>query len=387
MKALGLERRDENFPQRNSSVADREGLISTDSSGLASEIRIENVRRKMRILTSLSAIGGFLFGYDTGVISGAMPPITRNFGLTKVQEEVIVSSTVLSAFISSLVGGTMSKKYGRRFSILCASCIFTVGAIQMGASWSYNSLVFGRIIVGGGIGLASLSTPIYLAEVASPSMRGTLVTINGLLICFGQFAAGMIDGILDELSPAEGWRIMLGFAAVPSIIMFIGFHFMPESPRWLVMEGRNDEALTILKSIRESDADAVDELQEIINVYSMMMENRNEDDDDDDSHHDDPFVYETDDEGLELNSATNFRMDDNDESLQIQSTTRRVLVEPSFSSQVKEMLAHPPTLRALKLGCGIMILQQLSGINTVMYYAASIYQMSGFDGEYNAYEI
>jgi SP family myo-inositol transporter-like MFS transporter 13 len=87
----------------------------------------------------------------------------------------------------------------------------------MGIAWSYNSLVLGRIIVGGGIGLASLTTPMYIAEVASPSTRGTLVTVNGLLICFGQFSAGMIDGILDEIDPDNGWRIMLGLAAVPSI--------------------------------------------------------------------------------------------------------------------------------------------------------------------------
>ena len=366
--------------RRSRGGSDREGLLSTDREPLC-ETRIENVKQRMRILTSLAAIGGFLFGYDTGVISGSMPSITRSFELSNVQQEVVVSCTVLSAFIFSLIGGTLNKKCGRRFTILSASSIFTVGAVLMGAAWSYNSLVLGRIIIGGGIGLASLSTPIYLAEVASPSMRGTLVTINGLLICFGQFSAGMIDGVFDEIDPADGWRIMLGLAAVPSIVMFVGFRHMPESPRWLVMEGRNDEALTVLKSIRESDREANEELQEIITVCALMMVNGN---DDANSNLDNPFDYGADDGGLELNSSMD-PSNSEGQILQIQSTNRTVSsssgASPSFIDQVKLMLAHTPTWRALKLGCGMMVLQQLSGINTVMYYAASIYQMSGFDGK------
>jgi MFS family permease len=342
----------------------------------------------MQILTALAAIGGFLFGYDTGVISGAMPPITRTFDLTNVQQEVVVSSTVLAAFISSLVGGTMNKKYGRKFTILSASLIFTIGAFLMGMAWSYNTLVLGRIVIGGGIGLASLSTPIYLAEVASPTMRGTLVTVNGLLICFGQFSAGMIDGIFDEISPTDGWRFMLGLAALPSLIMFLGFRYMPESPRWLVMEGRHEEALVVLQSIRESDHDANEELQEIINVCALMVgpvavDGSNHSD----ANSDDLFEDDLDDLGLELNTPTQAN-DFEELSIDPPLSDNRPIpsssssgTEPLFTDQVKEMLAHPPTLRALKLGCGIMILQQLSGINTVMYYAASIYQMSGFDGK------
>ena len=368
----------------------------------SSSIRSKNVQQRMKILTLLAAIGGFLFGYDTGVISGAMPPITRSFQLSDVQQEVVVSSTVLSAFISSLVGGSMNKKYGRRATILVAALVFTVGAVIMAVAWSYMSLVLGRIIVGGGIGLASLTTPIYIAEVASPSMRGTLVTVNGLLICFGQFSAGMIDGILDEVDPVNGWRIMLGLAAIPSVIMFAGFRFMPESPRWLVMQGRNEEAKTVLNSMRETDHAANEELEEIMHVCSLMMGDRSSESEyagnsstDGNSEHENLFDYGEEENfvgsshdvsGLELNPIPDndnademrecYQLSDSDPQHRNHHSSRS---EPSFVQQVMDMIGHAPTRRALKLGCGMMVLQQLSGINTVMYYAASIYQMSGFD--------
>lgn len=370
------------------------GLL--DASNILPDVHSENVKKRMRTLTTLAAIGGFLFGYDTGVISGAMPPIARAMNLSNVQQEVVVSSTVLAAFATSLFGGTMNKKYGRRYTILAASMVFTVGALLMGISWDYRSLVLGRIIIGGGIGLASLTTPIYIAEVAAPSMRGTLVTINGLLICFGQFSAGMVDGILDEIDPDSGWRIMLGLAAVPSIIMFIGFQHMPESPRWLVMEGRNEEARSVLLSIRESDVEAHEEFQEIVEVCSYMegpsghittehSYGRNHDNvdslnvssqgSDNNANYDEfelnPVTYDARESSLH-------EYQDVEQSQSLARSTSAVS-DLSFLAHVKEMLAHPPTRRALRLGCGIMVLQQLSGINTVMYYAASIYQMSGFD--------
>ena len=333
-----------------------------------------------------------------------MPPIARALDLTNVQQEVVVSSTVLSAFVTSLFGGTMNKKYGRKHTILIASVVFTVGAMLMGTAWDYHSLVLGRIIIGGGIGLASLTTPIYIAEVAAPTMRGTLVTINGLLICFGQFSAGMVDGILDEIDPDQGWRIMLGLAAVPSVIMFLGFRHMPESPRWLVMEGRNEEARSVLLSIRESDVEAHDEYQEIVEVCSYMEGPSGHISIEANTNRSDYMVDslnvslqgssnrgDNDDDLFEMNPVSNHSARDGHSEGALsesvpgvdQSVTRSssVISNLSFFGHVKEMLAHPPTRRALRLGCGIMVLQQLSGINTVMYYAASIYQMSGFDGK------
>ena len=160
-------------------------------------VRADKVMKDMRFLTSMAAIGGFLFGYDTGVISGAMLPLARAFTLTAEEKEVVVSSTVLAALVASLAGGSLNDKLGRRKCCLIASVIFTFGSMVLLVCWDYPSLVFGRIIVGLGIGIASLTTPIYISEMALPRMRGQLVTVNALLVTVGQFT-----GIIHR-SPAS----------------------------------------------------------------------------------------------------------------------------------------------------------------------------------------
>ena len=319
--------------------------------------RSKRVRRRMHFLTGMAAIGGFLFGYDTGVISGAMLPIQRTFALTSVQQEIVVSSTVLAAFVSSLFGGTLNRTLGRRQTILIAAAVFSLGALLLGCCWNYPTLVLGRVVVGVGIGIASLTTPMYIAEVAMPQMRGQLVTINALLVTIGQFVAGMVDGFFDRYMQENGWRCMLGLAAVPSIIMWIGFLRLPESPRWLAMQGRVDEADEVLRSIRDVDQDASDELHEI--VQSLQSRQRGS-------------LLDCDSNGVMID-------DDGSEDRPDASDSEFFDDNGGFWKRVLAMTSDPPTRRALHLGCGIMALQQLSGINTVMYYAASIYEMSGFD--------
>ena len=124
-----------------------------------------------------------------------MLPLKKAFDLTPRQEEVVVSSTVLSALIFSLVGGSINSIHGRRVAILFAASVFTLGSILLAYAWDYRTVVLGRLVVGAGIGVASLTTPIYIAEVAVPSMRGRLVTVNALLCVVGQFVAGMVDGV------------------------------------------------------------------------------------------------------------------------------------------------------------------------------------------------
>ena len=318
--------------------------------------RYKRVRRRMHFLTGMAAIGGFLFGYDTGVISGAMLPIQRAFQLTSVQQEIVVSSTVLAAFVSSLLGGTLNKVLGRRQTILIAAAVFTLGALLLGFCWSYPTLVLGRVVVGVGIGIASLTTPMYIAEVAMPQMRGQLVTINALLVTIGQFVAGMVDGFFDRYFPGNGWRCMLGLAAVPSMIMWIGFLRLPESPRWLAMQGRVDEADEVLKTVRDDDQDASDELQEIVDSLQSRQHR--------------PLLTR------EMNGTA--IVDDGSECRPDALDCESFEDNDGFWKRVIAMTSDPSTRRALHLGCGIMALQQLSGINTVMYYAASIYEMSGF---------
>ena len=312
------------------------------------------VRSRIRNLTATSALGGFLFGYDSGVISGAMLPLRRAFDLTPNQEQVVVTATVVAAFASSLVGGQINSAFGRRASALFAAAVFTLGSIVLASAWSYASLVLGRVIVGIGIGVASLTTPVYIAEVAPPEKRGQLVTVNALLVCTGQFGAGMIDGIFGELLPDSGWSCMLGLAAIPSVLMAIGFLRLPESPRWLVMKGRAREALQVLKDVRYSDQEANDELFEIIYAAQLFDQNQH---------------MEEEEVGWPTWCCGGISDDSKASSSHFVGLIRRV----------SAMFAHAPTRRALSLGCGLMALQQFSGINTVMYYAASIYEMSGFD--------
>ncbi|CAM9675705.1 unnamed protein product [Choristocarpus tenellus] len=276
-------------------------------------------------LTFISALGGFLFGYDTGVVSGAMLLLTKQFDLSDFQEEVVVSITIAGAILASMVGGRAMSHFGRRPVILLAAAIFTVGAIVLAAAQTYDGLVLGRLVVGIGIGLASLATPVYIAEASPSHLRGTLVTLNTLLITLGQFAAGVVDGLYSETD--GGWRYMLGLSGVPSLIMFFGFIFLPESPRWLVSSGRHRDALTVLEIIRGTK-DVQVEMKEIIDSAAE-------------------------DEGTTGGSG--------------RKTVRFI-----------DLLGDPPVRRALILGCGLQALQQLSGINTVMYYSATVFSMAGF---------
>lgn len=312
--------------------------------------RADKVMRDMRFLTAMAAIGGFLFGYDTGVISGAMLPLGRAFALSAEEKEVVVSSTVFAALVSSLAGGSLNDKLGRRSCCLIASMVFTLGSVILFLCWDYTTLVIGRVVVGLGIGIASLTTPIYISEMALPRMRGQLVTVNALLVTVGQFTAGMIDGILDQFMPETGWRYMLGLAAVPAMIMYWGFLRLPESPRYLANKGLIEQAAKVLSQFRESDQDAEEELQQIKEALPQDIK-----------------------DAIENGTAA--------EPVQTGPFTFKVAWSniQHFVRRICDMLQDRGARKALFLGCGLMWVQQLSGINTVMYYAASIYEMSQFD--------
>lgn len=305
-------------------------------------IRNDTVTRNMHFLTGMAALGGFLFGYDTGVISGSLIQLQRAFHLSPEQEETIVSCTVLMALCSSIVGGPLQNRIGRKYAILLSSLIFVAGSLVLLLAFDFRSLVFGRLLVGMGIGMASLTTPIYIAEMSSPQMRGLLVTVNAFLVTFGQFIAGMVDGIFEELMPNNGWRLMLGLAAFPALVMFIGFLTLPESPRFLAMKGKFSEAKHVLQNYRDSDEEVTEEIMEMKISLGIFQEES---------------LEET---GME------------------EPANQTTEAPSSFLRDAFEMITDAPTRRALYLGCGLMLIQQLSGINTVMYYAASIYRMSGF---------
>lgn len=282
----------------------------------SNQIQSSRTPRRLRLLTFLSAIGGFLFGYDTGVVSGAMVLIRKEWGLSNLWQELIVSATILSAFFNALLGGVLAERMGRRPTILLASFMFLLGSIVMAVAPGRGILLFGRLVVGSGVGLASNTIPLYISECSTVEMRGVLVTMNNVAITGGQLVAGLVCGCLSTTS--GGWRYMLGAAALPALIQLLGFAVMPESPRFLVAKGRRAEAEEVLGSIRSPYHQLQDEMEDMV----------------------------------------------------ISCRTRT-------GSAWRRMLSSPNARLSLILGCVLQAAQQLAGINTVMYYSASILVMAG----------
>uniref|UniRef100_A0A672QF18 Proton myo-inositol cotransporter n=1 Tax=Sinocyclocheilus grahami TaxID=75366 RepID=A0A672QF18_SINGR len=272
-------------------------------------------------LAFFSALGGFLFGYDTGVVSGAMLLLKREMNLSSLWQELLVSVTVGAAAVSSLAGGYLNGLFGRRVCILLASFIFSAGGIILSVAHSKEVLLCGRLTVGLGIGIASMTVPVYIAEVSPSELRGQLVTINTLFITGGQFVASVVDGVFSYL-PHDGWRYMLGLSVVPAALQFLGFLFLPESPRWLLQKGDTQNARLVLSRIRGG-----------VNVDEE---------------------YES-----------------------IRSSIEEEKIDAGEGPVLWRILTFAPARRALIVGCGLQMFQQLSGINTVMYYSATILQMSG----------
>lgn len=269
------------------------------------------------LLTLLSAIGGFLFGYDTGVVSGAMILVREEFKLSTVWHEWIVSATIAAAMLSSLVAGPITDRYGRRPMILTASLIFLVGAVVMGAAPEKITLLVGRIIVGIGIGFASMVVPVYLSEVSPVELRGRITVVNNIFITGGQTVSAIVAGAFSEVT--MGWRYMLGLAGLPALLQLIGSAMMPESPRWLISKGRDDDAMQVLEKIRPKDTELKSEID----------------------------------------------------------TLKAALAEDTKQGGLREVMSSKPVRRALLVGSLLQLFQQISGINTVMYYSASIITMAG----------
>src|SRR5881394_158961 len=186
------------------------------------------------IAASFAALGGLLFGYDTGVISGALIFIKREFGLTTVAEEIVVSGVLLGATLGAIVGGKAADLFGRRRVLLVTAAIFGIGALASAAAPSPIVLIVSRVVLGLAIGLASTNVPVYLSEVAPPHARGWVVSLFQLAF------AGV-----------EGWRWMLGLAVAPALVFGTGMFFLPETPRWLIRRGHHEVAHRVLVRIRD----------------------------------------------------------------------------------------------------------------------------------------
>ncbi len=275
-------------------------------------------RRFVRVAAAITATGGLLFGYDTGVISGALLFITKDFApLSSFLQGVIVSVLLVGAVTGAIAGGPLSDRLGRRPVVLLAAIIFAVGAIAAALAPNVLILIFARFILGLGVGLASLIVPLYIAEIAPPDTRGALVSLNQLMITIG-ILVSYIVGV--AFTPIEGWRYMFAVAVIPALILGIGMFTLPESPRWLVKNGKLDKARSVLLLSRV-EADVETEMQQMEEI-----------------------------ERIERQQA---------------------------QVGYKELLA--PWIRpALIVGVGLAIFQQITGINTVIYYAPTILEKVGF---------
>ncbi|XP_072985661.1 probable inositol transporter 2 [Typha latifolia] len=277
-----------------------------------------------------AGIGGLLFGYDTGVISGALLYIRDDFssvGRSTVLQETIVSMAVAGAIIGAGFGGWMNDRFGRRPSIILADILFFIGAIIMAAAPIPGIIILGRIFVGLGVGMASMTSPLYISEASPARIRGALVSTNGLLITGGQFLSYLIN--LAFTKAPGTWRWMLGVAGIPALVQFILMLMLPESPRWLYRKNRKEEAAEILRKIYPSDE--VDKEIEALR-----------------------------------------------ESIEAEIAEDGSIAEDGLIGKLRKALSSVVVRRGLVAGILCQVAQQFVGINTVMYYSPTIVQLAGF---------
>ena len=289
----------------------------------------------MYVLVFIASVGGALFGYDTGVVSGAMVqiqsdkreyPVVDGLNLSSLYHEFVVSATTAGAALGCVLCGRLNNTLGRRMVNLIAAALFVISCAVMALSPDLSVLIVGRTLVGIAIGFAATTVPMYIAEVSPPEMRGRLITVNNTCIVGGQVVASLVACAFDVAKTPHGWRYMLAIGGAPGFIMFVGFLFLPESPRWLVSKGKIDEARACLLKIRDEDIE--DELAEMI--ASIQQEDQG-------------FGW-------------------------------------------SELMRDKPVQRALILGSGLQALQQLSGINTLMYYSSTILQNSNGNNDLSPFD-
>ncbi|WP_160096944.1 sugar porter family MFS transporter [Rhodococcus sp. T7] len=219
---------------------------------------------RLGVIAVVATFGGLLFGYDTGVINGALEPLKEDLQLTSFTEGLVVSILIFGAAIGALIGGRMSDRYGRRHNILVLAIIFMIGTLGCVLSPTWEILALFRFILGLAVGGASATVPVYLAEISPVERRGSVVSRNEVMIVCGQFAAFVINAVIFNIwgEHESVWRFMLLIAVAPAIVLFAGMLRMPESPRWLMSQDRHDEALAVLLQVRSPER-ARAELEEV----------------------------------------------------------------------------------------------------------------------------
>ena len=282
------------------------------------------------LIAAVSALGGLLFGYDTGVINGAQFYLTKFFNLSDALKGWVVGSALIGCFVGAIVAGPLSIKIGRKWSLIISAIFFTLSAYGSGLPQifpqSVSMLVFFRILGGLGIGIASMNAPMYIAEIAPSNIRGRMVTYYQLAIVIGFFvvflATYFIGNTLTETENIEfGWRQMFWSELVPSVLFLILLFFVPKSPRWLALKGNDEDALKVLKRINGEEAAEA----EILQIKQSL-------------------------------NASN-------DGVKVSYFSKAILV-------------------IIAIGTVLSVLQQFTGINAVLYYGADIFEKAlGFGKE------
>jgi SP family galactose:H+ symporter-like MFS transporter len=274
-------------------------------------------RKTAAVITCvLAALAGVMFGLDIGVISGATQFIQAEFHVSDHTIEWIVSSMMFGAAIGAAFAGWLSVSLGRKRSLILAAALFVAGSLLCGAAWSPEALVAARFVLGLAIGIAAFTAPLYLAEVASESIRGAMISTYQLMITIGILVAFLSD---TAFSYSGNWRWMLGIIALPGVLFLFGLLLLPDSPRWLMMRERRDEAVSVLQRLR-GDPDIV--AREAADIEEQLR---------------------TPQRGWRLfRENSNFR-------------------------------------RSVALGVALQVVQQFTGMNVVMYYAPRIFRDMGYD--------
>lgn len=272
------------------------------------------------IISAIASTGGLLFGFDTGVISGAIPFLEQNFKLTEGQIENVTAFGLIGAVVGALVGGRLSDTFGRKKIILVAAIVFATGAFWSGMAETTTQLLVSRLYLGVAIGVSSFAVPLYIAEISPTKIRGTLVSLFQFMITIGILVSFLSDSALADNNDVESWRPMFFVGIIPAVILFVGTFFLPETPRWLMSKGRRHDCRKVLERIESK--------KQVEVVYDALK--------------------------TEIEK----------ESEQI---GWRIILEP--------WLRIP-----LCIAVGIMFFQQFVGINTVIYYGPKIFLKAGFEG-------
>src|SRR4051795_5095147 len=279
-------------------------------------------QRRLDLISVVATFGGLLFGYDPGVINGALEPMKADLGLTAVSEGLVTSTLLVGAAIGSVVGGRINDTLGRKKTLTILAVLFFVGTLGGVFAPGLGVRIPSRLILGFAVGGASVTVPVYLAELAPTERRGSLAGRNELAIVVGQLLAFAINAVIGTVWGEQPgvWRYMLAVAAIPAVALFVGMLRMPESPRWLISKNRYDEALAVLCRVRD-ERRARAEMAEV------------------------EFLHEEE-EQAKMGGWRELRI--------------------------------PWVRRLMIIGIGVAVFQQCTGINSIMYYGTQVLTTAGF---------